>query len=203
MALTTLADLKTFLGIEDSSQDVILTILKDSVEQSIINYCETDFTTKVVTNEILSGTKADVIVPLNFPIISVQAVFLNVDADGTNGFELDDDKDYYNDEGAIYLMGVHTPNARGRVRIDYTWGYAAVPADVKLAVYQGVKVELQRYSTNTEAGMGRSKGDESETGGSSTNLMDELTGLPKTVVAKLQAYKVYEFPNINMAQRNL
>ncbi len=201
--LVTLADLKTFLDITDNSQDTLLTTLKDGVEQSIINYCETDFSTKVVTGELVSGTKSDVIVPLNFPLISVQAVKFGVEVDGSGGYALDATRDYYKDEGGIYLVSTHSPRSRGRIRIDYTWGYAAVPADVKLAVYQAVKVELQRYSTNTEAGMGRSKGDESETGGSSVNLMDPLTGLPKTVVAKLQAYKVYEFPNLPMAQRNL
>lgn len=205
MALTTLNDLKTFMGIPliDTSKDALLTMFKDSVEQSVINFCDTDFTPVVITNEVLDGTRADVIVPKNCPVISIQKVIVGCDMDGSNGSELTT-KEYNFDENAIELRNIHTPFSRGVIRIDYTWGYAAVPADVKMVVYQSVKAEYQRYKSNTENVGSRSKGDESESYGTGANgAWDAYTGLPKQMVAKLQAYKVYEFPLVAMAQRNI
>lgn len=205
MALTTLADLKTFLGIaqSDTTQDALLTMFKDSVEQSVIDFCETDFTSKAITNEILDGGRQDVIVPKMCPILSVQGVWIGTQADGSGGIQLDATRDYYADENAITLRYGLLPFARGCVRVDYTWGYNGVPANVKMCVYQSVKAEMQRHQRNTEDLSSRSKGDESEGYGTgSSGVWDELTGLPKTIVAKLQGYKRYEFPSTSMAQRN-
>lgn len=204
MPLTTLNDLKTFLGIPllDTSKDTLLTMFKDAVEQSVINFCESDFTSVVITNEVLDGTRADVIVPRYSPVISVQKVVVGCAMDGSGGAELDSTQFNF-DENAIQLRG-HTPFARGVIRVDYTWGYAAVPPDVKMVVYQSVKAEYQRYKSNTENVGSRSKGDESESYGTGANgAWDAYTGLPKQMVAKLQPYKNYEFPLIAMAQRNI
>jgi hypothetical protein len=206
--LVTLNDIKTFLGIPlvNTEYDAILTVFQESVEQSIINYCQTDFATHAIVGppgEILDGGRQDVLIPKNFPIISVERVYFNVNVDGTGGYQLGS-TDYFYDEGSITLRSQHAPFARGIVRLDYTYGYAAVPGDVKAAVYQSVKAEFQRYKKNSEDISSRSKGDESESFGTgNSGAWDPLTGLPRQIVAKLQAYRLYEFPNINMAQRNL
>lgn len=206
MALTTLNGLKGFLGIDlsDTSKDALLTVFKDSVESSVIAFCDTDFTAKTVTGEIQDGVKADVIVPQHSPIISVQAVIIYCDVTGAGGSTLDAATDYYFDEGAIILKNLTTPFNRGIVRLDYTWGYGAVPAQVILAVYQSVKAEYQRHKKNTEDVSSRSKGDESESYGVGPGgAWDAYTGLPKQIMAKLQPFKTYEFPLINTAQRNM
>jgi hypothetical protein len=202
MALTTLNEVKTYLGISlsDTSRDALIETLRLAIEQSIVNYCETDFEQHALTGELHDGTRADTFVPKNFPILSVQAVIFNCDVDGTGGFTLDGDRDYYFDVNSINLRGLHTPQARGIVRIDYTYGYATVPADVKLVVYQSVKAELQRNDSNTEHISSRSKRDESESFG---GVWDAKTGLPKAQLARLQPYRIIEFPNVSMAQRNL
>jgi hypothetical protein len=205
MPLVTLDDVKTFMGIPliDTSKDAVLTMFKESVEQAVINFCDTDFSPKVVTGEVLDAVRSDIIVPKNCPIISVQKVILHNDMDGANGIELDA-KQWNHDDNAITLRDMFTPFSRGMIRVDYTWGYASVPADVKMVVYQSVKAEYQRHKANTENIGSRSKGDESESFGTGANgAWDPYTGLPKQIVAKLQAYKVYEIPLVNMAQRNL
>jgi hypothetical protein len=204
MALTTLDEIKTFLGIPlvDTSKDALLTMFKDSVETSVINFCDTDFTIKTVTNEVLDGVRSDVIIPHNTPIVSITAVRLGVEMDGSGGLLLDT-IEYNFDDSGITLRNVHTPFSRGAVRVDYTWGYAAVPADVKMCVYQSVKAEYQRYKRNSEDVNSRSKGDESESYGGINSAWDSYTGLPKQIMAKLQHYKLYEFPLINTAQRNI
>lgn len=208
MALTTLDDIKTFLGIPlaNTSQDALITMFKDSVEQSIINYCETDFETHVIAGppgEIMDGGRQDILVPKYFPIISVEEVHFGVDVDGTGGYQLGD-TDFYFDQSSITLRFQNAPFARGIIRLDYTYGYAAVPADVKMAVYQTIKAELQRYKKNSEDLSSRSKGDESESFGVGPGgAWDPVSGLPRQIAAKLQPYRLYEFPNVNMAQRNL
>lgn len=207
MSLVTFANLKVFLGIDplDTAQDAIIAMFQASVEASVINFCDTDFTIQTVTNEIVDGILADVIVPRNYPITAVDAVILGVYPDGTNGFALDPTRDYAFTESAITLRGNQTPFSRAAVRIDYKWGYPSVPGDVAMAVYQSVKTEMQRYNRNTEDLSSRSKGDESEgygNGGGAGSIWDTSTGLPKTVVAKLSNYKTFEFPMAGMAQRN-
>lgn len=202
MSLTTLDDVKTFLGIElsNTDRDALITMFKDSVEASVIEYCEHDFTPQVVTNERNDGGQSDTLVPEGYPIISVQAVKINVQADGSGGDTLDSSA-YYHDDSGIFFLWQHTPFRRGAIRVDYTWGYASVPANVKMCVYQAVKAELQRYDANAEHIGSRSKNGESESMG--TSVWDDLTGLPKTIVAKLQPYKRLEFPSAHYAQRNI
>jgi len=199
--LTTLDDIKTFLGIplSDTEQDAIITMFKDSVEQSIINYCETDFDTHDAI-ELADATQADVIVPKHFPILSVQGVWFDVDLDGGGGYELEAGKDFYFDSVAITLRR-QTPFRRGAIKLQYTHGYSSIPADVKMVVYQSVKAELQRYKRNSEDVTSRSKEGESESYG--MGAWDRLSGLPRQMLAKLQPYRVVGFANIPMAQRNI
>jgi len=208
MSLVTLDNIKTFLGIElsDTSQDVLLTMFQESVEASIIAFCDSDFSIKTVVNEIHDGIQSDVIVPRNYPITDVDAVYMGVYPDGTNGILLDPTREYSFSESSIVLRGQITPFARSSVRVDYKWGYASVPGDVKMAVYQSVKAESQRHARNTEDISSRSKGDESESYGNGSgagSIWDSATGLPKTIVAKLANYKTFEFPTAGMAQRNM
>jgi hypothetical protein len=207
MSLVTFANLKVFLGIDpsDTAQDAIILMFQESVEASIIAFCDTDFTIKTVVNEVVDGILADVIVPRNYPITAVDAVVLGVYPDGSDGFALDATRDYAFTESAITLRGNQTPFSRSSVRIDYKWGYPSVPGDVAMAVYQSVKTEMQRYNRNTEDLASRSKGDESEgygNGGGASGVWDSSTGLPKVIVAKLANYKTFEFPTAGMAQRN-
>lgn len=204
MPLVTLSALKSFMGIKpaDTTQDDVLQIFLDSVESSVIAYCETDFSAKVIAGfpgELKDGTDSDVIVPNHYPILSIQGVWLGCKMDGTGGYQLSETTDYYHDEASIYLRA-YTPNQRGAVRLNYTWGYNSVPPEVKLCILQCVKAEYQRHVNKTEGLNSRSKEGESESfGGSAWN---PSTGLPTSIQAKLEKYKVVEFPNPNMAQRN-
>lgn len=195
MSLVTLNEIKSFLGVNNNDQDALLTMFQESVEASIIGYCETDFASHVVTGEVLDGNRSDIIVPKKCPIISVQALFIYVDETGV-GTELDTDS-YTVDESAITLKSLSTDGRRSSIKINYTYGYSSVPADVKMCVYQSVKAEMQRYSQNTENITSRSKEGESEGYG---GAWDSLSGLPKQIISKLQRYKIIEFPNVPSAQ---
>jgi hypothetical protein len=201
VALTTLEDVKAFLGIpeENTEYDALLTIFKDSVEQSVCNFCETTFEEITVTKELHDGIDSDIIVPKYFPILSVENIYFGCDGEGNNGNRID--KEYYSIDGSGIILrhGLYTPNARKIVRIDYTYGFEEVPPDVKLCVYQSIKAEKQRYDSNTENISSRGKMGESE---SFNSAWDKKTGLPVQIISKLQSYRVYEFPMIGNAQRN-
>lgn len=201
MALVTLDEVKNFLGISlsDTSNDVKIQMFIDAVSQQIINFCETNFESTPVLNELHDGINADVIVPRNFPIISVEQVVFGCDSQGNNGVPLDP-LQYSFTEGVIKLRYGYSPRGRAIVRVDYTYGYSAVPADVKIAAIQSVKAELARDSKNTEGIGSIRKQDEAINYNSG---WDSKTGLPSQIVSKLQAYKVYDFPlSMGFAQRN-
>lgn len=201
MTMIPLDTIKAYMGIAttDVSKDALLGIFQASVEQQVLNFCECDFSLVVTTSEIHDGTNADVIVPNKCPIVSVQAIYRGTRPDGTQGQALNVGTDYYFDPNAITLVNQTTPLARGNIRLDYTSGYATVPGDIVLCICEAVKANYQKRSRNSEDLSSRSKGDEGE---SYVGAWDKKTGLPVSVAAKLQPYRVYEFPNINTTQRN-
>lgn len=201
MPIITLTEQKTFLGISlsDVSMDAKLQMFIDSVCAQIENFCDCSFEEKTVLNELHDSTQSDVIVPKHAPIISIESLYFGCNVDGTGGSLMDPDRNYYIDANCITLRDNYSPRGRGYVRIDYTHGYETVPADVKMCAFQAVKAELKRDKDNTEGIASRSKMNESE---SLNAAWDSKTGLPKQIVSKLQAYRVYEVPNISMAARN-
>jgi len=200
--LTTLADCKAYIGIAlaDTTQDAIIEIIRPAVEELVLAYCDTAFDNTVILKEMHDGTQADVIVPHNFPVTEITEVWLGTDANGDNGNLLDAGDDYFvDDDGSVILVRRVTPFRRGAVKLVYKHGYTAVPAVVKLCIYQTVKAELQRKKRNTEDITSRGKGDENEGYG---GAWDKKTGLPVQIMSKLETFRTKEFPSGGMAQRN-
>jgi len=203
MSLVTLDEIKEWLGITSSTHDAILTVIQESVEQSILNYCETAFELTPITNEVIDGNKSDIIVPDKRPVASVQALYLHCDPDGSGGSLVDSDE-YQVEDGAIKLAFYKQPFRRSVVRVDYTYGYDGVPGDVHLAVLQAVEAEFRRKGRKSIGLASRAKKDESEGYTNSLAAWDKKTGLPKEVVYKLGPYKSGpEFGGLPMAQRNV
>lgn len=204
--LTTLAEVKAYLGVTDTSQDALIEILRPAMEELVIAYCDSEFDENIVLGppgEIHDGVDADIIVPYNFPVTEITAVYIGCDTQGNNGRRLLSDEYYVDTDGSVILRFLSTPNMRGAVRLDYKHGYAAVPATIKLCIYQCVKAELQRRKRNSEDITSRSKGvggdAEAEGYGSA---WDTKTGLPKQIMSKLESFRSREFPHVGNAQRN-
>lgn len=204
MALVTLDEIKSWLGIEltNTTHDDTLTLIRDSVEASVLSYCDTTFALTPVVGELLDDNKSDTVITRNHPIASVQKVTIGVDNDQAGGSELDP-SEYQVLPECITLKSLHGPRGRARVLVDYTYGYDGLPNDVKLAIIQATEAEFRRKGRKSVGLGGRAKKDESETFRGDLSAWDEKTGLPKEIVYKLAPYRSFEFPTQPMATRNL
>jgi hypothetical protein len=198
------ADVKPWLGIDVSvtTHDAVLTVIRDAVEQSVVNYVEHEFEASF-DEEVLDSTKSDVITPPNWPILSVTNLYFYTDIDGSGGQLIDPTQYDVRDYGVVLAPHLMSPRGRGRVKLAYTWGYSALPSDVKLMILQTIEAEFRRKGRKSIGSGGRSKKDESESGGSDFRAWDQKTGLPKEVLGKLNTYKQGpEFTTQPMATRN-
>ena len=199
-------DVKPYLGLVGTTEyDALLVIWRDSVEAAMLAYTEAtfDLTPK---SEVMDANRSDQIVPDEYPIASVQALYFYTETDGTGG-ELIDPENYYFKESAVILKTIYTPRHRSTVRLEYTYGYDGVPADVKHGILIACRAEYFRWLDKREGRdrLGRSKKDESERtgGGNNTVGWDPKTGLPFEAVNKFKPYKKFEFITQPFAQRNL
>jgi hypothetical protein len=176
--------------------------MRDSVETAVLNYVETTFALTTVVNEILDSNGSDCIVPRNWPITSVQAVKLGVDTLGAGGDVLETTS-YQVLPTNIVLKAFGQTRGRSIVRVDYTYGYASLPADVKEAILLSVEAKFRRKSRKSIGLSGRSKKDESESFADSMVGWDSATGLPAEAISMLQKYRTnFEFAVQPMATRN-
>jgi len=201
MALQTLAKIKEWLSITGTEQDGILSDIQAAVDQAIANYCETDFTDQTIVGEMLDCRRSDMVVPLNFPILSVQSLKLWINANGTGGLEVDPDYMVVRPEG-VYLKTQFTPQGRGLGLISYHYGYAVVPDRVKMASTLAVEAFYRRRARKSLGLTSRSKEGEAQSYENYKGAWDELTGLPVDVVSMLGEYRDISIPVSPMAMRN-
>lgn len=196
-------DIKPWLGIDvsETKYDSVLTVIRDSVEQAMLNFTEATFDLTAVS-EVLDANRSDQIVPAEFPIDSVTQIFFHVLPDGTGG-ELIETTSYQAKVGSIILQDLYTPKGRSLVRVDYTYGYDGIPDDVHEAMLLAIEAKFRRKGRKSIGLSGRSKKDEREGFTETAGAWDPKTGLPTEVVYMLQPYKRYEFPTQPIAQRNL
>lgn len=199
-------DIKPWLGIDvgETKHDSVLNIINDAMCEAVLNYVETKFELTAVVGEILDANESDIVVPDNMPIVSVQQVIFGVKTDGTGGNLIGTDE-YQVKDHCIHLKHFHQPKRRSHVRVDYTYGYDGLPADVKLLLLQAVEAEFRRKGRKSLGVASRSKKDESESfKGSDFKQWDQKSGLPKELVFKLTPYKQsFEFPRQPIATRNV
>ena len=199
-------DIKPWLGIDpaETKHDVTLTILRDSIEQAVLNFTELSFETVGPVMEVYDANESDQVVLQNIPVQSVSAVYFGTNPDGTGG-SLVDASSYAAelDTGLIKFQCQYTPKGRKTVRVDYTYGYASLPPDIKHAILLAVEADFRRKGSKSIGRTSRAKKDEREGFAGGAAEWDTKTGLPNEVVFKLQTYKRYEMPIQPIATRNL
>lgn len=150
MALTTVAKIKTHLGITGSDEDAYLTQLLAGVEPAVLRYLNRRAIESATVTEYFHGHGRSTVVLNRRPVTAVASVNEQIDgyagqASGAFGSEtlLTAGEDYWVDnleqsEGnpaMLMRVGKLWPNAPGSVKVVYTAGYTTVPLDIELAVH--------------------------------------------------------------------
>jgi hypothetical protein len=150
MALTTVAAIKTHLGITGSDEDAYLTQLLAGLEPAVLRWLNRLNIERATVTEFYNGGWRKYLPLRRRPVISVASVNEDVFGYGgqnPDGFRstslLEAGVDYWtknleeseSNPGMLVRVGTNWADAEGAVKVVYTSGYATVPADIAMAVH--------------------------------------------------------------------
>lgn len=196
----TVAEMKAWLGIDDgdTSADVKLQQLIDTVTEAIVDFTEQQFELDDYV-EIMDGRRGDMLLTKNWPITAVSEVVMGCLPDGTGGRVLGPNEYTFNEE-EIALTSGYTPKGRGLIKVSYTAGYATLPSKVKTATMLGVQGYYNVQDKNLVGVTTRAKEGESI---SYAGAWNKLYGLPNDSIGLLTEYREMGWPEQStMAIRN-
>lgn len=131
-ALVTLGNTKTFLGINNSDKDELLTMLINMSTDYLETKCGRRFASTVYTQEEYTGSGNNELVLEQFPIISFTSLEHNQAVNNSDDWDVADAEDYWVDSNSGTITKTSTfakfPNA---YRVTYTAGYASIPYDLQ------------------------------------------------------------------------
>lgn len=184
-ALTTLAAVKTSLGITDSSQDAVLEDFINFTSAIIESATQRKFKVRTYTDEKHNGPEDHSLILNNYPIVSVDSVYFDV----TRVFAADtlisvDDYAIEFEEGIITMVGGpwgHPYFGKGAqaIKATYQAGYSHIPYDVERAC-----IMLVMYYRDNE----RQLGIKSISMGSFSQSFGDMSKMPPAVQAILSMY---------------
>lgn len=173
-ALLTLNEYRTFAGIDptDTRDDTRITAMLDMASSAVLSFTERDFASPVVTETrtfdydgsgFLDIDDATAISAVRFVYPSAPSIALDPESWTARPPKRDDSQVFYYIElpayigytggspemGFTYNLDVYARDRVGRsltrtVEVDGTWGWAAVPEDVKLATIWTIQEWLSR-----------------------------------------------------------
>lgn len=141
MGLTTVANVKAYLGVAGSADDALIENLIDRVTNFIQKYCNRKFT-KSNYDEYYDGSGAGYLFLPNYPIVSVSLL----EIDGI--IKTSTDYAIYVDAGMIRLKNGKFSEGVLNVHVLYTAGYSTIPKDLEQACTE--LVAMKYYSRGTE-----------------------------------------------------
>lgn len=168
--LTTLANVKSWLGISTDTDNALLSRLITAASSIMQNYVNRDFVSQSYTT-ICDGIGGNTMVLPNYPITEVQVVKVD-------GLTIPSTS-YIFDWHRLILRGYTFTRDKANVEIHYTAGYTTIPADLEEACIELVGYKYRERNRIGEA----SKAMAGET--TSYNIRD----LPETVRTILNQYK--------------
>lgn len=188
--LAALADIKTMLGISDTTQDAVLTLIKASVEAWVKNYCGRDFLIPGTPyTEYQDGDGTNVVRLDQRPIVSITSV----NSDPARLFEAASaipSADIISDPkgqrlGFVELLTYRLLKGIKSTKIVYSAGYATIPDDLSMAVKLIVCKQFKVVSKKMFA----------ETSQSSGNLTITLSvdAWPKDAMQIIGSYRRMDF----------
>lgn len=147
MALTTLAKLKQYGGIEEFEADTLLLRMIDAASEFIESYCSRKFANEART-EVRDGTGTRKMAMRHYPITAVASVKINGLAVPARTSPLA--SGYTFDDYTIRLTGLEFDEGVDNVEITYTAGVTTVPAAVEQACCEMV---MLRYKARDRIGV--------------------------------------------------
>ena len=171
--MITLAELKQYLKINDTTQDSFLQTCVDTAINAVIQYCNRDFRLASYT-QYFQGNGKNRLFLKNYPINSVSEIkkldtttYNYIDIITNAGDTIGNSTQLHGD-GSLVLLKDYTFESGSEkvenIKILYNGGYAAAPDDIK-TVCKEIATE---YYNNAPAGLGRlGKGSENIGGQSS------------------------------------
>jgi len=129
--LTTLSDVKNYLGITVTTYDSLLTSLIGSVSAWIEGYLDRKIAAVDLTETVDGGKRS--IALSNFPINSVASIQYNQGTQHTPSMVTISPDDYtiLYDFGIIEHVGIF-PGGRRNITVTYNSGFETIPADLEL-----------------------------------------------------------------------
>ena len=188
--LVTLAEYKESEGIASPKEDLRLATLVPAVSQLVKTYCGNSLIDYYSTNkeETFSINWDTYVIQLTeSPVNTIVSVQKRDSV--SESYSTVPTTDYYLDkatDSVLYVTGStykNWPRGAGSVKVTYTAGYAATPADLKLAIF-----DLITYYLKDEHKERRTLGGASIQNPSSTSLNDNV-GFPDHIKRVLDLYK--------------
>lgn len=152
MSILTLAEYKTFAGINSPNKDDELSTFIDMVNDFIPLYCNLNFSSTAVTGYRTTLISGEIILPNTF-VTSIEEISIKA-----SGVVVDpSDIILEADQGIAILTGVYlnSDSVDYGILVNYTHGRVTVPYDLKLAA-----MELVSYYNKREFAEARSMGNE-------------------------------------------
>lgn len=141
--LCTLADVKSYLNIQNTTNDALLQLLITAASQYMMTYCGRTFQLTTYTNEAYNGTGNAMQMLLNSPVVAVSAVSVNGIArtpfnqsSYPGGYRFDEDGIYAGCDFGVWCDGFQN------VVVSYQAGYATIPYDLNFAC---IELVAKRY----------------------------------------------------------
>lgn len=137
------------LGLSTTETQTIaqINLFLEAVEELVDQYCQTTFVAESDTNKTFNGTGTEILVPGKF-IRTLNSVWV-LDDEGVADYEITDavlmpDAPrmgvYRWIERRQYDGGANTfPKGLQNIQVNADWGFATIPAQVKLAVSMGIQ----------------------------------------------------------------
>lgn len=173
--LTSLANVKAWIGVTTTTDDALLTRLVSAVSTAVQNRLNRTIASTGYT-ETRNGNGRVALQLTNYPVTAVASVTVDTTviaartAPTAAGFTFD--------ERLVYLQGYCFTKGQQNVAISYTAGYAATPLDLEQAT---IEICALKYQSRTRIGLG-SKGLAGET---TTFLKD----VPPDLLVMIDQYK--------------
>lgn len=152
-SLTTLTDVKSYLGISVTTWDTILSTLITQVSASIEDYCERTFGVTDYVDYYNGKRLVSILQLRNYPVVTftdiredAARVFGSTSVIPTTNYAVD------NASGTIYFDGWRLSYGIKSVKVTYSAGYSTLPPAVVLACHKLMGAAFNKRKDDGQAG---------------------------------------------------